>query len=707
MISTFFGQGALDSPAAFLMAGLIGLLFGFSLERAGLASSRKIAGVFSFRDMTVLKVMFTALLTAMLGLQFLLVFGLVAADQIHWLPTLYGGQVLGGLLLGAGFGLAGWCPGTAAAGLATGRLDALVFLVGAVLGCVVYNEVFPFTQRFTSWGDLGVVSAWETLKLSKGHFILGLTVLGAACLVGAEFVERANRQADVTIRRTSWPLLAALCVGLIGAASGFLVLPPAPPAGVAARSAPLAGPTERPASQTAQSAGPNRLAEVERGAEHVEPEDLADRLMAGESGLLTADVRSAEEFAVFHLPGAVNIPLSRLEAELEPFKNQGTIVLYSNGMVHPAQAADQLARQGFANVFILTDGLEGFLERVLRPVSLREPPLPEAQAAKVRAWRAFFLKQKPDQELNRGGGRESTAGLDAGVGPAGVKAGLTDAGQALPGLVDADWLAARLDRPGLRVVDVRPQPAYNGGHIPGAVRLDPESLRGAVDGLPSMLLPGELLAAHFSLLGLSPLDLVVIAAGDRPIDATLFAMACERLGHVRYAILDGGVPAWQAAGRPLTTVLPEVTRSRYPAPPPGDGFTVDAATVLAAIRSAAPPVVLDVRPADYYAGTKSDEARAGHIPGAINHPFTEDQVKSGDVVRFKPVEELARSYAGLIPDQETPVIVHCRTGHQASLPFFVLTRLLGYKNVRFYDAGWTEWAAKPTLPVETGGSAAK
>ena len=294
-----------------------------------------------------------------------------------------------------------------------------------------------------------------------------------------------------------------------------------------------------------------------------------------------------------------------------------------------------------------------------------------------------------------------------GVGPAGVKAGLTDAGQALPGLVGADWLAARLDRPGLRVVDVRPQPAYNGGHIPGAVRLDPESLRGAVDGLPSMLLPGELLAAHFSLLGLSPLDLVVIAAGDRPIDATLFAMACERLGHVRYAILDGGVPAWQAAGRPLTTVLPDVTRSRYPAPPPGDGFTVDAAAVLAAIRSAAPPVVLDVRPADYYAGTKSDEARAGHIPGAINHPFTEDQVKSGDVVRFKPVEELARSYAGLIPDQETPVIVHCRTGHQASLPFFVLTRLLGYKNVRFYDAGWTEWAAKPTLPMETDGSAAK
>ena len=110
-------------------------------------------------------------------------------------------------------------------------------------------------------------------------------------------------------------------------------------------------------------------------------------------------------------------------------------------------------------------------------------------------------------------------------------------------------------------------------------------------------------------------------------------------------------------------------------------------------------VILDVRPAAYYTGKKTDEARAGHIPGAINRPYTGDVVKTGQEVRVKPVSELADAYKKIIPTPETPVIVHCRTGHQASQTFFVLKRLLNYKNVYYYDAGWTEWAARQELPV--------
>ena len=104
-----------------------------------------------------------------------------------------------------------------------------------------------------------------------------------------------------------------------------------------------------------------------------------------------------------------------------------------------------------------------------------------------------------------------------------------------------------------------------------------------------------------------------------------------------------------------------------------------------------------MRPAAYYSGEKSDEARAGHIPGAINRPYTEDVDISAS---FKPTEELAAAYSALIPDKQTQVTVHCRTGHQASQTFFVLKHLLGYADVRWYDAGWTEWATKLELPVE-------
>ncbi len=107
-----------------------------------------------------------------------------------------------------------------------------------------------------------------------------------------------------------------------------------------------------------------------------------------------------------------------------------------------------------------------------------------------------------------------------------------------------------------------------------------------------------------------------------------------------------------------------------------------------------------MRPEDYFAGTKSDEARAGHVPGALNRPYTTDLTGIEEHQRLKPAEALAPEYRELIPSLDSPVIVHCRTGHQASQTFFVLTHLLGYQDVSWYDGGWSEWAARAELPIE-------
>jgi thiosulfate/3-mercaptopyruvate sulfurtransferase len=662
MIHTLFGLDALGTSLAAFLALLVGFGFGFALERAGFSSSRRLAGVFYFTDMAVIKVMFSALITALLGLSYMTLMGWVAWDQIFHMPTIYGAQIAGGVLFGIGFAMGAWCPGTAAAGLAAGRVDALIFLLGALGGSILFNETFPWVSRLYTLGDQGIRLLPDDLGLPRHTVVLAFTAAAVVMFWLCELAEKA-RTGRAPYLGSRFLMVFSLVLLLAGV--GLFALPQ----GGGTGAAPGAGAV---AEESAL------LAAVDDALDHLEPEELADRLLAGEPGLLVADVRTAEEYAAFHIRGAIHVPLAEAPRLLEPHRNRGTIVLYSNGMTHPAQARDALHRLGFRNVLILTDGLAGFRERCLKPVSLRSEPLPPAAAGRIQAWRAFF---------------ETGPSEPATPPPTRPRADIQ------PRLIDPDWLAARLGAAGIRVLDLRPQPEYNTAHIPGALSLNVESLRGNRGGVPSLLLPSPLLAAHLSWMGVQPSDTLVIVPGDRPHDATLAALALERLGHLDYAILNGGHSRWIQEGRPTDTALPAIPPSAYPVPPASDRFTADYQAVAAGVGKPG-VVILDVRPADFYSGKKSDEARAGHIPGALNRPYTEDVVTaSNKVVTFKSTADLAAAYAELIPARDADIIVHCRTGHQASQTYFVLTRLLGYPNVRWYDAGWTEWAARPELPV--------
>lgn len=668
MIETFFGRDALGTPAAFVAALVIGLAFGFALERAGFGSSRKLAGIFYLRDMTVLKVMFTAVITAMLGLGFFVGLGWVDLPaQVNLLETRYAAQILGGLVFGVGFVMGGWCPGTAAVGAASGKLDALVFLGGTVLGSIGFNETYGLWESFAEWG------AYEepqfAFGFSKAAFGLMFTLAAIAAFHFAEWVERPAGGG----KYLGTPFLKAFSLALLVFAVALFILPDqAPPSQVRTAAGQPAGDVE--AEQAL-------LADIDAAADHIEPEELADRLLRGEPDLMVVDVRSPAEYGAFRIRGAVHVPLGDLPAALAPHKNAGLIVLYSSGMTHPAQARDSLARLGFQNVCFLTDGLQGFVDRCLKPVSLRDEPLGAEDAARVNAWRAFFLAAAEPT---------SPAASQPAAGPAGPVA------ERIPGLVETNWLAERLGRADLRIIDVRPQPEYNTSHIPGSVCLNPESFRGVVGGLSSMLLPSEVLARLVSLMGVKPTDTVIVVPGAAVRDATLVGMGFERLGHANWSVLNGGFTKWAAENRPVDAALPAIQAADYPALTGPDAFTVDSQAVLSCVGDKR-TVIVDTRPADYYRGEKSDEARAGHIPGAVNRPIKEDLDENDQV---KPAAELAAAYAALIPSKETPVVVHCRTGHQASQTFFILTRLLGYQGVKWYDASWTEWAARPELPVE-------
>jgi uncharacterized membrane protein YedE/YeeE len=161
-----FDRGLLESPLGWTAALLVGLAFGFWLERAGFGSSRKLAAVFYLRDFAVVQVMFTAVATAALGLAALDAAGLVDAERVYRMETLLGPQILGGLIFGAGFAIGGWCPGTALVGLASGKLDALAFLGATLLGSLGYAALWPQLAPLQDVGACGLVTLPELLHLS-------------------------------------------------------------------------------------------------------------------------------------------------------------------------------------------------------------------------------------------------------------------------------------------------------------------------------------------------------------------------------------------------------------------------------------------------------------------------------------------------------------------------------------------------------------
>jgi uncharacterized membrane protein YedE/YeeE len=162
------------------LAVLFGIFFGLSLERAGLGDPHKLTGVFYFQDFTVPKVMFTAIVVAGTGLYLLSDLKLLDLSRVYFVPTFFWPQLVGGALFGVGFVVSGYCPGTAVAGLASGKLDALLTMVGIVTGSLLFAVLFPVLEGFYVSSDRGT----ETLQKLTGvnHWIV-LIVL-AACAGG-------------------------------------------------------------------------------------------------------------------------------------------------------------------------------------------------------------------------------------------------------------------------------------------------------------------------------------------------------------------------------------------------------------------------------------------------------------------------------------------------------------------------------------------
>jgi uncharacterized membrane protein YedE/YeeE len=197
MMAPLLKYGVFGSETSLVVAFLIGLGFGFALERAGFGSARKLVSQFYLDDMAVFKVMFTAIITAMLGVTYLSWLGVLNLSLLYLVPTFLLPQVVGGLILGVGFVVGGYCPGTALAATATGRIDGVVYGIGLYAGTLLFAEAYPLFKPLHTATPMGQITIPQYFDLPYGIVVFAVVMMAIGGFAGAEWVEKkvaASRQ---------------------------------------------------------------------------------------------------------------------------------------------------------------------------------------------------------------------------------------------------------------------------------------------------------------------------------------------------------------------------------------------------------------------------------------------------------------------------------------------------------------------------------
>lgn len=189
-------QEIIDPGWGYFIALLIGIGFGFILESSGFSSSRKVVGLFYGYDFTVLKVFFTATIVAMLGLLYFNYLGWLDINMIFILPTFVNATIIGGALMGLGFIMGGFCPGTGMCAVGIGKLDAFAYVGGLFIGIFLFSEVFPYIESFYTKNALGGQMVTDALGIGTGLFVTLFVVAAIVAFNIANFVEKRVEKVD-------------------------------------------------------------------------------------------------------------------------------------------------------------------------------------------------------------------------------------------------------------------------------------------------------------------------------------------------------------------------------------------------------------------------------------------------------------------------------------------------------------------------------
>ncbi len=375
-MAPFIPEGIVNPELNLFFALLLGIGFGYVLEQAGFSSSRKLAGVFYGYDFVVLRVFFTAGVTAMVGLTFLSFMGWIDMSLVYINPLYLWPALAGGAIMGLGFILGGYCPGTSIVAATVGKIDAMLFLVGAVTGIFIFGHYYNDWESFYSGSFMGNPFIYETLGMSRSWFAFALVLVAVLAFAITQRIEDNVNQTpkEIISQRPSYVLPGAL---LILSMFALLFLP------------------EQRKSNAREIPPGELLTLLRQNDRFVDAEEATYKIIEQDPDFILIDVRTPEEFERFALPGALNITMDELLGRRyrEFFSNSnanGKKVFYSYSESAADMAWTVARRAGFEGIYVLEGGLNGLFDTLFNGSEVPDDPKNMDEEFSVR----FFTKAR-------------------------------------------------------------------------------------------------------------------------------------------------------------------------------------------------------------------------------------------------------------------------------------------------------------------------
>jgi rhodanese-related sulfurtransferase len=333
-----------------VVALFLGVGFGFVLEQAGFSSSRRLAGVFYGYDFTVLRVFFTAAVTAMSGVILLSYLGFLDIEAIFVNPLWLRPAIVGGIIMGLGFIVGGYCPGTSVCAASIGKVDAMFFVGGGLVGVTLFGELFPLYHRFFESTARGPVKVFGSLGVSQGLFAFLVIAMAVGAFYATSRIEKkvAGDQAP----SQSFPVAKHLAAGAVLLVLGLVLM------FMPDYKTRMVRKVSNPAYQAAHK------------VQTMVPDELAFRIVDQDPHTRILALRSAASFAALTLPGSVNLTQAELFGRdlgngIAQRRNRKVIVADDDSQER--QAYWLLQELGYENLAILEGGLPAFSRTFLQP----------------------------------------------------------------------------------------------------------------------------------------------------------------------------------------------------------------------------------------------------------------------------------------------------------------------------------------------------